>query len=155
MKKAIALSWALGLLSVNASAVVTEQHWDNWYGNNGGMEFALSSQNQAGETLTLTCSGKKFIARYSVPKDNYEISSDEGASDVSLIINNTPHGLDSFPSPPDGKVPASAAFNALKHTSASDVIRFTSFQSGDSKDFSASGLARALKEVSWEDCMNQ
>ncbi|WP_271311510.1 hypothetical protein [Yersinia intermedia] len=155
MNKAIALCWALGLLSVDASAVVTEQHWNNWYGNNGGMEFALSTQNQAGETLTLTCSGKKFIVGYSVPKDNYEISSDEGASDVSLIINNAQLGLDNFPSPPDGKVPATEAFNALKNTSASDIIRFTSFQSGDSKDFSANGLASALKKVSWEDCMNQ
>ena len=29
-------------------ATVTEQQWGEWYGNTGGMEFALSSDNQAG-----------------------------------------------------------------------------------------------------------
>lgn len=35
-------------------AAVTEQQWGEWYGNTGGMEFALSSDNQAGEKLTIS-----------------------------------------------------------------------------------------------------
>ncbi|EOW7155936.1 hypothetical protein ACO4GX_004481, partial [Yersinia enterocolitica] len=44
------------LFSATTQAVVGEQQWGKWYGNIDVMEFALNTNNKAGETLTLRCS---------------------------------------------------------------------------------------------------
>lgn len=49
------------LAPASTHATVTEQQWGEWYGNTGGMEFALSSDNQAGEKLTISCSNKRWL----------------------------------------------------------------------------------------------
>ena len=136
-------------------ATVTEQQWGEWYGNTGGMEFALSSDNQAGETLTISCSNKKMVVAWQLPKEDYRATSDEGMSEVYLLINNEKYSLENETLLPGEAVPAKVAFEALKQTGAKDKLAFTAFQSGESKPFSASGLHDALKDITWQDCLDQ
>ncbi len=114
-------------------ATVTEQQWGEWYGNTGGMEFALSSDNQAGEKLTISCSNKKMVVAWQLPKEDYRATSDEGMSEVYLLINNEKYSLENETLLPGEAVPAKVAFEALKHTGAKDKVAFTAFQSGESK----------------------
>ena len=65
----------LVLLSHSASAVQADQQWGDWYGNISAMEFELNTQNISGEVLTLTCTSGKLAAAYSVPTENYRVSS--------------------------------------------------------------------------------
>ncbi|MDY4315664.1 hypothetical protein SOW02_12060 [Pectobacterium actinidiae] len=138
----------------NARAVVADQQWGDWYGTNGGMEFSLNSKNTNNEVLTLTCANQQLVVRFSVPAENYAITSVEGAQDVYLSINSKKYELDNVRNM-NGKIPAATVFVALKHTQDSDILRFTSFQSGESKDFSANGLNEALKDITWQNCISQ
>lgn len=143
------------LVSASTSATVTEQQWGSWYGNTGGMEFALSSQNPAGETLTFSCSHQQLLVTLSVAHENWSGRSDEGLDDLHLLINQRPYDTENDAMFPDDPIPAQQLFNALAHTKASDSIVFTSRQSGASRPFAAKGLHEALNGVSWQDCLNQ
>ena len=88
MKIKLCLPVLLSLLApAFTHATVTEQQWGEWYGNTGGMEFALSSDNQAGEKLTISCINKKMVVAWQLPKEDYRATSDEGMSEVYLLIN--------------------------------------------------------------------
>ncbi|HHD6429437.1 hypothetical protein [Citrobacter freundii] len=130
------------LLSHSASAVQADQQWGDWYGNISAMEFELNTQNASGEVLTLTCASGKLAAAYSVPAEDYRVSSQTGLSDPGVSINGTNHPLDE------------TTFTALKATSQKDVIKMTSMNAAISKKFSAKGLNEALVDATWQDCIN-
>ncbi|CZY46955.1 DUF945 domain-containing protein [Yokenella regensburgei] len=90
-----------------------------------------------------------------VPKEDYRATSDEGMSRVYLLINNEKYSLENEILLPGEVVPAQVAFEALKHTGAKDKLAFTALQSGESKPFSARGLHDALKDITWQDCLDQ
>lgn len=130
------------LLSHSASAVQADQQWGDWYGNISAMEFELNTQNASGEVLTLTCTSGKLVAAYSMPEEDYRVSSQTGLSEPGVSINDTNHPLDE------------TAFTALKATSEKDVIKMTSMNAAISKQFSAKGLNEALADATWQDCIN-
>ncbi|WP_410687708.1 hypothetical protein [Citrobacter braakii] len=130
------------LLSHSTSAVQADQQWSDWYGNISAMEFELNTQNTAGEELTLTCTSGKLSAAYSVPAEDYRVSSQTGLSEPGVSINGKNHPLDE------------TAFTALKATSEKDVIKMTSMNAAISKKFSAKGLNEALADTTWKDCIN-
>ncbi|QKJ15428.1 hypothetical protein [Yersinia kristensenii] len=130
------------LLSSTTHALVNDQLWGDWYGNISAMEFEINTQNTAGEVLTLTCTSGKLAAAYSVPAEDYSVSSQTGLSEPGISINGTNHPLDE------------TAFIALKATSEKDVIKMTSMNSAISKQFSAKGLNEALADATWQDCIN-
>ncbi|WP_233980538.1 hypothetical protein [Pectobacterium versatile] len=142
------------IFCTNAHAVVADQQWGDWYGTTSGMEFSLNSRNASNEVLTLECANQQLVVRFSIPAESYAITSIEGAQDVFLSINSQKYELDNVKNI-NGEIPATIVFEALKQTKNSDLLRFTSFQSGESKDFSASGLNEALKDITWQDCINQ
>lgn len=146
---------AILLVSASASATVTEQKWGNWYGNTGGMEFALTTQNRAGQTLTFSCSNKQMLVTLASQQENWSAKSDEGLDDLHLLINHKPYDLDNETLSPNDPVPAKLTFEALAQTKASDTLVFTSRQTGDSKPFNARGLHDALNGITWQDCMSQ
>ncbi|UZM74038.1 hypothetical protein [Yersinia sp. SCPM-O-B-9106 (C-191)] len=127
------------LFSATTQAVVGEQQWGKWYGNIDVMEFALNTNNKAGETLTLRCSDSQLAVTYEDTKGHYRVNS-EGLNDVQLLIGKKAYSLNS------------SAFSALKHSSAKDNITFSSRQSGESAPFSAQGLKEALQGITWQDC---
>lgn len=130
------------LLSHSASAVQADQQWGDWYGKISAMEFELNTQNASGEVLTLTCISGKLAAAYSVPAEDYRVSSQTGLSEPGVSINGTNHPLNE------------TAFTALKATSEKDVIKMTSMNAAISKKFSAKGLNEALADTTWQDCIN-
>lgn len=132
----------LVLLSHSASAVQADQQWGDWYGNISAMEFELNTQNASGEVLTLTCTSGKLVLAYSVPAEDYRVSSQTGFSEPVVSINGTNHPLNE------------TAFTALKATSEKDVIKMTSMNAAISKKFSAKGLNEALADTTWQDCIN-
>ena len=132
----------LVLLRHSASAVQADQQWGDWYGNSSAMEFELNTQNISGEVLTLTCTSGKLAAAYSVPTENYRVSSQTGLSEPGVSINGTNHPLDE------------TTLTALKATSEKDVIKMTSMNAAISRKFSAKGLNEALVDATWQDCIN-
>ncbi|MRT12473.1 hypothetical protein GJV07_09210 [Enterobacteriaceae bacterium RIT711] len=130
------------LLSHSAIAVQGDQQWGDWYGNISAMEFELNTQNASGEVLTLTCTSGKLAAAYSVPAEDYLVSSQTGLSEPGISINGTNHPLDE------------TAFTAIKATSEKDVIKMTSMNAAISKKFSARGLNEALADNTWQDCIS-
>lgn len=132
----------LMLLSHSANAVQADQQWGDWYGNISAIEFELNTQNAAGEVLTLTCTSGKLAAAYSVPAEDYRVSSQTGLSEPGVSINGTNHPLDE------------TTFTALKATSEKDVIKMTSMNAAISRKFSAKGLNEALADATWQDCIN-
>lgn len=130
------------VLSHSASAVQADQQWGDWYGNISAMEFELNTQNASGEVLTLTCTSGKLAAVYSVPAEDYRVSSQTGLSEPGVSINGTNHPLDE------------TAFTALKATCDKDVIKMTSMNAVISRKFSAKGLNEALADATWQDCIN-
>ena len=130
------------LLSHSAIAIQGDQQWGDWYGNISAMEFELNTQNASGEVLTLACTNGKLAAAYSVPAEDYRVSSQTGLSEPGVSINGSNHPLDE------------SAFTALKATSEKDVIKMTSMNAAISKKFSAKGLNEALADATWQDCIN-
>lgn len=149
----VVLSWLLA--SASAMAVVTEQEWGNWYGNTGGMEFALTTRNQAGEELSISCSNQQMTVTLRSRQENWSATSTEGLDKLYLMINRQAYQLGNEKLFPNEPTPAQVVFEALTHTGARDKLVFTSQQTGDSKPFSARGLSEALKGKTWQDCLNQ
>ncbi|MET3702159.1 hypothetical protein [Citrobacter sp. UYEF32] len=130
------------LFSFSALAVVADQQWGEWYGNISSMEFELNARNPSGEVITLSCGSGHLAVSYSVPDENYRVSSASGLSEPGLSINHQNYSLNE------------SAFNALKNTGNGGAIRVISMNSAISKDFSTSRLSEALRDVSWQDCIN-
>lgn len=130
------------LFSATTQAVVGEQQWGKWYGNISGMEFEINTQNAAGEVLTLTCGSGRLAVAYSVPAEDYRVSSQTGLAEPGLSINGTNHPLDE------------TAFTALKAAGEKGVIKITSMDSAISKKFSTKGLGNALADTTWQDCIH-
>ncbi|MCX9016864.1 hypothetical protein NLN96_07580 [Citrobacter portucalensis] len=142
LKPPSALLFSAALFSTAAHAVILDQQWGDWYGNISTMEFELNTQNASGEVLTLTCTSGKLAAAYSVPAEDYRVSSQTGLSEPGVSINGKNHPLDE------------TAFTALKAASEKDVIKMTSMNAAISKKFSAKGLNEALADTTWQDCIN-
>ncbi|EAO5056164.1 hypothetical protein FZH48_22345 [Salmonella enterica] len=143
MRKTItALLVSAALFSTAAHAVIQDQQWEDWYGNISAMEFEINTQNTAGEVLTLTCTSGKLAVAYSVPAEDYRVSSLTGLAEPGISINGTNYYLDE------------TAFTALKSAGDKDVIKVTSTNSAISKKFSANGLNEALADTTWQDCIN-
>lgn len=142
LKAASVLLVSAALFSTAAQAVIQDQQWGNWFGNISVMEFEINNQNASGEVLTLTCTSGKLAAAYSVPAEDYRVSSLTGLAEPGIRINGTNHLLDE------------TAFIALKATSEKDVIKMTSMNAAISKKFSAKGLEEALADATWQDCIN-
>ena len=123
-------------------ATVAEQQWDAWYGNISGMEFEINTQNTAGEVLTLTCGNGKLAVSYSVPAEDYRVSSTTGLAEPGLKINGKGYPLEE------------AAFTALKNAGGEGKIAVTSMNAAISKKFSAKGLTQSIADISWQDCIN-
>jgi len=141
-RNSYAILAGLVLLSQSACAVQADQQWVDWYGNISVMEFELNTQNASDEVLTLTCTSGKLAAAYSMPLENYRVSSQTGLSEPGISINGANHPLDE------------TAFTALKATSEKDVIKMISMNAAISKQFSAKGLNEALADATWQDCIN-
>ncbi|EJB9826287.1 hypothetical protein NER59_002193 [Salmonella enterica] len=142
LKPPSALLFIVALFSTAAHAVILDQQWGDWYGSISAMDFELNTQNASGEVLTLTCTSRKLSAAYSMPADDYRVSSQTGLSEPGISINGTNHPLDEN------------AFTALKATSEKDVLKMTSMNAAISKKFSAKGLNEALADATWQDCIN-
>ena len=106
------------------------------------MEFEINTQNNSGEVLTLTCTSGKLAVAYSVPAEDYRVSSLTGLAEPGMSINGTNYSLDE------------TAFTALKSAGDKGVIKITSMNAAISKKFSAKGLNEALADISWQDCIN-
>jgi hypothetical protein len=86
------LSLAFQLLYLfTAHAVIQEQQWHHWFGNISVMEFEINNlRTTAGEVLTLTCTGGTLALAYSVPAEDYRVSSLTGlAEPVSVLTVQT------------------------------------------------------------------
>lgn len=142
LKTTSVLLFSAALFSTAAHAVIQEQQWGNWYGSISAMEFEINTQNIAGEVLTLTCTSGKLALAYSVPAEDYRVSSLAGLAEPGISVNGTSHSLDE------------TAFTALKSAGDKGVIKITSMNSVISKKFSAKGLNEALADTSWQDCIN-
>ncbi|NBJ33136.1 hypothetical protein GE191_05535 [Serratia fonticola] len=151
MKKLLVLA-TLSVVSLSAGAVVQDQEWGDWYGNTGGMEFAINTDNKAGERLTLECRESRLTVKYSDGK-GYDI--DSTAKDPVMIIGGKSYKVDNEPSLDKKEgIPAEVLFNALKQADPKETIRFSTFQSGETEPFSANGLKAALNDLTYQDCVD-
>ncbi|MDM3141792.1 hypothetical protein [Citrobacter sp. Cf120] len=111
LKTTSALLFSAALFSTTAHAVIQDQQWGNWFGNISAMEFEINTQNNSGEVLTLTCTSGKLTVAYSVPAEDYRVSSLTGLAEPGISVNGTNHSLDE------------TAFAALKSAGEKDVIK--------------------------------
>ncbi|WP_447862495.1 hypothetical protein [Enterobacter ludwigii] len=144
MRKATsALLFSAALLSTAAHAIIQDQQWGNWFGNVSAMEFEINASNASGERLTLTCTGGHLAVAYSVPADDYRVSSEAGLADPGLNIDSKKYPL------------GEAAFMALKHAGDRGQVKVTSMGQNLSKSFKTAGLREALQDVTWQDCVSR
>lgn len=138
-------------LSPAAHSLILDEEWGDWYGSTA-MAWALNTQNEAGETLTLTCTNKAFRVQLNAPDFTEPVGSDYFVQGMQLRINDTAY--DFFPSAFQDTVgPDKALFHALKQTKDTDTLQFTSLPI-DSEPFSAKGLAEALADTDYQDCVD-
>lgn len=138
-------------LSSAAHSLILDEEWGDWYGSTA-MAWALNTQNDSGETLTLTCTNKAFRVQLKTPNSTEPVGSDNFIQDMQLRINDIAY--DFFPSAFEDTVgPDKALFHALKQTKDTDTLQFTSLQI-DSESFSAKGLAEALADTDYQDCVD-
>jgi hypothetical protein len=74
------------------------------------------------EMLTLTCTGGTLALAYSVPAEDYRVSSLTGLAEPGISINGTNYSLDE------------TAFTALKSAGNNGVIKITSSNTAISKN---------------------
>jgi hypothetical protein len=98
------------------------------------------TQNNSGEVLTLTCTGGTLALAYSVPAEDYRVSSLTGLAEPGISINGTNYSLDE------------TAFTALK-SAGKRCNKITSSNTAISKKFSTKGLNEALGDT-WQDCIH-
>ncbi|WP_374446796.1 hypothetical protein [Providencia sp.] len=138
-------------LSPAAHSLILDEEWGDWYGSTA-MAWELNTQNDSGETLTLTCTNKAFRVQLKTPNSTEPVGSDNFIQGMQLRINDIAY--DFFPSAFEDTVgPDKALFHALKQTKDTDTLQFTSLQI-DSESFSAKGLAEALADTDYQDCVD-
>lgn len=135
------------VLSASAHSVILDDEWGDWYGNTG-MAWDLNTNNSAGEKLTLSCSGGRFHLDVTTPDFPEVVGTHNYVQYMALDINVQSYGLPSDPDDPDSQ----KLFDALKKTSSSDTLQFTSLQV-NTAPFSASGLADAMADTTYQDCL--
>jgi hypothetical protein len=143
LKVTSALFLSATLFTATSHAAIQEQQWGNWSGNTSGMEFGINADNDAGERITLTCTGGHLGVTYSKPDRNFLVSSGAGLKELGLNINSTHYQL------------GEAAFMALKNTGDEGVLEITEASKPLSRPFKTAGLQEALKEVTWQDCISR
>ena len=139
-KSTSVLFFSAALFSTAAHAVIQDQQWGNWFGNISAMEFEINGDNAAGERITLSCTQGHLAIAYSVPTEDYRMSSDTGLAEPGLRINSRLY------------TPGEAAFMALKQAGDHGQVKITSMGQNISKAFKTAGLQEALKDVTWHDC---
>ncbi|WP_312585145.1 hypothetical protein [Atlantibacter sp.] len=142
-KTMTALLASAALFNTAAHAAMEEQQWGNWFGNINIMELELNADNAKGERITLTCTGGHLAVAYSVPADDYRVSSETGLAEPGLSIDSKAYPL------------GEAAFTALKKAGESGQVRVTSMGQNMSKPFKTIGLQDALQDVTWQDCISR
>jgi hypothetical protein len=74
---------------------------------------------------------------------------------VYLLINNEKYSLENETLLPGEAVPAQVAFGSAKAHRSKRQTGFHRLSVRESKPFSASGLHDALKDITWQDCLDQ
>lgn len=143
LKVTSALFLSANLFTAASHAAIQEQQWGNWFGNISGMEFSINADNDVGERITFTCNEGHLVVTYSKPDINFLVSSGAGLKEPGLNINSTHYQL------------GEAAFMALKNTGDEGVLEVTEASKPLSRAFKTAGLQEALKEVTWQDCINR
>ncbi|WOJ30899.1 hypothetical protein R1917_00415 [Citrobacter koseri] len=143
LKTASALLFSAALFSTTAHAVIQDQQWGSWFGNISAMELEINGDNATGERITLTCIGGHLGVAYSVPAEDYRVSSETNLTDPGLNIDSKTYSL------------GEAAFMALKNSGDRGQITVTSMGQNLSKSFKTAGLREALQDVTWQDCVSR
>lgn len=142
LKITSALFFSATLFSAAVHATGPEQQWGSWFGTVNAMEFELSTYNNAGERMALTCRDSHLMVSYSVPDKASQDSSSEGLKVAEFNINAVHYQ------------PGEAAFIALKNTDNDGQIEITQTDNAISHPFKTAGLKDALEGLSWEDCIS-
>lgn len=135
------------ILSASAHSVILDDEWGDWYGNTG-MAWDLNANNSVGEKLTLSCSGGRFHLDVATPDFPEVVGTHNYVKYMALEINQQPYNVSSDPEDSDSQ----KLFDALKKTSNSDTLQFTSLQVNTSP-FSANGLADAMADTTYQECL--
>lgn len=143
LKVTSALLFSTALFTPATHGVIQDQQWGNWFGNISAMEFEINGDNATGERITLTCTRGHLTVAYSVPAEDYRVSSETGLAEPGLNINSRPYP------------PGEAAFMALKQAGERGQVKITSMGQNISKAFKTAGLQEALKNVTWQDCTSR
>ncbi|MGO2334067.1 hypothetical protein [Providencia sp.] len=137
------------LFSISAHSTIADEQWGDWYGSTG-MAWDLSSNNAQGETLMFACHGGAFHIRMTTPEYRNDLMADDTISPVTILINqssyetersNVSHG-DNY----------QLLFEQLKKTTQNDTLQWVSSPL-TSALFSANGLAEAMADTDYQDCI--
>jgi hypothetical protein len=143
LKYPSALLFSAALFSTAAHAVILDQQWGSWFGTISAMEFEINTDNASGERVTLTCTDGHLAIAYSVPAEDYRVSSETGLAEPGLNIDSKTYSL------------GEAAFMTLKNSGERGQIRIISMGQNLSKSFITAGLREALQDVTWQDCVSR
>ncbi|AVX36251.1 hypothetical protein [Yersinia massiliensis] len=143
LKSPSALLFSAALFSTASHAVILDQQWGSWFGTVSAMEFEINTDNASNERLTLTCTGGHLAVAYSVPAEDYRVSSETGLAEPGLNIDSKTYSL------------GEAAFMALKNSGDRGQVTVTSMGQNLSKSFKTSGLREALQDITWQDCVSR
>lgn len=143
LKSTSALLFSAAVFSTASHAVIMDQQWGSWFGTISAMEFEINTDNASNERLTLTCTGGHLALAYSVPAEDYRVSSETGLAEPGLNIDSKKYSL------------GEAAFMALKNSVDRGQVTVTSMGQNLSKSFKTAGLREALQGITWQDCVSR
>ncbi len=144
------ISGILILFSTSAHSTIADDQWGDWYGSTG-MAWDLSSDNTQGETLMFACHGGAFHIRLTTPGYRNGLTPDNAISPVTIRINQSSYKTDrSNVSRGDNY---QQLFEQLKKTTENDTLQWVSSPL-TSALFSANGLAEAMADADYQDCLD-
>ncbi|EPW8621476.1 MULTISPECIES: hypothetical protein [Enterobacteriaceae] len=143
LKSPSALLFSAAVFSTASHAVILDQQWGSWFGTISAMEFEINTDNASNERLTLTCTGGHLALAYSVPAEDYRVSSENSLAEPGLNIESKTYSL------------GEAAFMALKNSGDRGQVTVTSMGQNLSKSFKTAGLREVLQDVNWQDCVSR
>ncbi|AVJ82859.1 hypothetical protein ACMWRF_004659 [Enterobacter hormaechei] len=143
LKSPSALLFSAAVFSTASHAVILDQQWGSWFGTISAMEFEINTDNASNERLTLTCTGGHLALAYSVPAEDYRLSSENSLAEPGLNIESKTYSL------------GEAAFMALKNSGDRGQVTVTSMGQNLSKSFKTAGLREVLQDVTWQDCVSR
>ncbi|EOU9528807.1 hypothetical protein ACOJBR_001192 [Cronobacter dublinensis] len=143
LKSPSALLFGAAVFSTASHAVILDQQWGSWFGTISAMEFEINTDNASNERLTLTCTGGHLALAYSVPAEDYRVSSENSLAEPGLNIESKTYSL------------GEAAFMALKNSGDRGQVTVTSMGQNLSKSFKTAGLREVLQDVTWQDCVSR